>query len=191
MNDIYDERYHVVDEAIQDAFFFVLKEKELNKITVTDVIKKAGIVRSTFYNHYENVPALIEAMEDRTIQDIFSLMDSFHPKNNRDICYSFFLTICNYTKENPFLTLLIRTPRGDDFMKKTLTMFHQYVAQVTILAQLPENYADEFSYMIAGSIGSTLGVLHKWSLDGFDLPSEKIADLLTRTFMAGVLPFFP
>lgn len=66
MNEILDERYSVADEAIYDAFFLVLKEKELDKITVSDIIKRAGIVRSTFYNHYENIPALIIAVEDKT-----------------------------------------------------------------------------------------------------------------------------
>ena len=70
MNEIQDERYHIADEAIYDAFFLILKEKELDKITVSDVIKKAGIVRSTFYNHYENIPDLVDAIENKTINDI-------------------------------------------------------------------------------------------------------------------------
>ena len=95
MNEIQDERYHIADEAIYDAFFLILKEKELDKITVSDVIKKAGIVRSTFYNHYENIPDLVDAIENKTINDIFSLMNTFHPKNDWDICKSYYLTILN------------------------------------------------------------------------------------------------
>ncbi len=67
LNEIQDERYCIADEAIYDAFFLILKEKELDKITVSDVIKRAGIVRSTFYNHYENIPALVTAIEDKKI----------------------------------------------------------------------------------------------------------------------------
>ena len=92
---ILDERYHIADEAIHDAFFLVLKEKDLEKITVSDIIKRAGIVRSTFYNHYENIPALINAIEDKTIHDMFSLMETFHPKNDWNMCRSYFLTICD------------------------------------------------------------------------------------------------
>ena len=51
-NEKQDERYYVADEAIRDAFLLILKEKDLNKISVSDIIKRAGIVRSTFYNHY-------------------------------------------------------------------------------------------------------------------------------------------
>ena len=118
MNEIQDERYHIADEAIYDAFFLILKEKELDKITVSDVIKKAGIVRSTFYNHYENIPDLVDAIENKTINDIFSLMNTFHPKNDWDICKSYYLTICEYTMTNPFLANLLSNPRKDAFFEK-------------------------------------------------------------------------
>lgn len=188
-HEIQDERYNVVDEAIYDAFFLLIKEKDIKKITVSDVIKKAGIVRSTFYNHYENIPDLINAIEDKTLNDILSIMKTFHPKDDTDLCNSYFLSICNYTKDNPFLANLLQSPRGDAFMQKALEMFHQYVANAT------NNYSplradkDEFSYMIACTIGSTIGVLHKWTSDNFKVPVEVIAKILTHAFIGGMLPF--
>lgn len=189
MNEISDERYFVADEAIYDAFFLLLKEKDIEKITVSDIIKKAGIVRSTFYNHYENIPALVTAIEDKTIQDIFSLMETFHPKNDRDVCKSYFSTICDYTMTNPFLANLLRSPRGDVFFEKAMTMFHRYVSNVMENTTPSHHSKDEFSYMIACTIGSTLGVLHKWTREDFQVPKEFIADILTQTFITGMLPF--
>lgn len=189
MNEIQDERYHVADEAIHDAFFLILKEKELDKITVSDVIKRAGIVRSTFYNHYENIPALVTSIEDKTINDIFSLMNTFHPKNDWDICKSYYLTICEYTLTNPFLANVLRSPRENTFFEKAMTMFHHYVRQVTQNVTPPRLSQEELSYMIASTIGSTLGVLHKWAKDNFQVPPETIADILTQTFTTGMLPY--
>lgn len=189
MNEIQDERYYIADEAIYDAFFLLLKEKELDKITVSDIIKRAGIVRSTFYNHYENIPALVTAIEDKTIQDIFSLMETFHPKNDHDICKSFFLAICDYTMTNPFLANLLRSPRGDEFFEKAMTMFHRYVSFVMENAVPSQHSREELSYMVACTIGSTLGVLHKWTRENFQISKEFIADMLTQTFIAGMLPF--
>lgn len=184
-----DERYYVADEAIYDAFFLILKEKELDKITVSDVIKKAGIVRSTFYNHYENIPALVTAIEDKTIHDIFSLMETFHPKNDRETCKSYFLTICRYTMTNPFLTNLLKSPRGDAFFEKAITMLHCYVTNVSESQPPSRHSKEEFSYMIACTIGSTIGVLHKWTRENFQIPAETVADILTQAFIAGMLPF--
>ncbi len=184
-----DERYYVADEAICDAFFLVMKQKELEKITVTDVIKKAGIVRSTFYNHYENIPALVTSIEDKTINDIFSFMETFHPKSDRELCRSFFLTICEYTKTNPFLEGLLKSPRGDTFFEKAINMFHLYVTRVMQTSAPALHSKEELAYMIASAIGSTLGVLHKWTVEDCQIPEEVIADILTQIFMSGMLPF--
>lgn len=189
MQEIQDERYYISDEAICDAFFLILKEKELDKITVSDVIKKAGIVRSTFYNHYENIPALVTTIEDKTIHDIFSLMESFHPKNDRDMCNSYFLAICDYTMTNPFLANLLRSPRGNAFFEKAITMFHRYSRNVIQSTSPSQHSKEEFSYMIACSIGSTIGVLHKWARENFQVPKETIANILTQAFITGMLPF--
>lgn len=188
-NELPDERYYVADEAIYDAFFLLLKEKELDKITVSDIIKRAGIVRSTFYNHYENIPALVTSVEDKTIHDIFALMSTFHPKNDRDVCRSYFLTICQYTMTNPFLANLLRSPRGDAFFEKAMTMFHRYVRDVTRDTTSAHRSKEERSYMIACTIGSTLGVLHKWTKDNFQIPPETVADILTQAFISGTLPY--
>lgn len=189
INEIQDERYSVADEAIYDAFFLVLKEKELDKITVSDVIKKAGIVRSTFYNHFENIPALVIAVEDKTIQDIFALMKTFHPKNDREMCRSYFQTICEYTMTNPFLGKLLKNPEGGAFFEKFITMFHRYVSNVMQNTDPSHPSKEQFSYMIACVIGSTVGVLHKWSAENFQAPAEDIADILTQSFIAVMLPF--
>ena len=94
MNEL-DGRYSTAEEAIIDSFFLLVREKDYDKITVADVVKKSGIVRSTFYNHYENVDELISAVEDKTIDDIFKLMESFHPQNDHELCKSYFLAICS------------------------------------------------------------------------------------------------
>ena len=45
-----DERYSTAEEAIFDAFFLLIKDKDLEKITVSDVIKKAGEYSGSSYS---------------------------------------------------------------------------------------------------------------------------------------------
>ena len=187
-NTIPDERYYVADEAILGAFFKLIKEKSPDKITVSDIIKTAGIARSTFYNHYQDIPSLISAVEDKTIQDVFSMMENFQPKNDRDICSSYFLTLCRYTMENPFLSGLLSTPHGNDLFEKMLTMLHHYVTETTSNSRPDRHTKEEVSYVITCAIGSTIGVLHKWSRDNFNLAPEVIADILSEVFLSGMLP---
>ena len=187
-NIIPDERYSVADEAILGAFFKLLKEKKPDRITVSDITKTAGIARSTFYNHYQDIPSLISAVEDKTIHDVFSMMENFQPKNDRDICSSYFLTLCQYTMENPFLSGLLSTPHGNDLFEKMLTMLHHYVTETTSNSRPDRHTKEEVSYVITCAIGSTIGVLHKWSRDNFNLAPEVIADILSEVFLSGMLP---
>lgn len=187
-NIIPDERYSVADEAILGAFFKLLKEKKPDRITVSDITKTAGIARSTFYNHYQDIPSLISAVEDKTIHDVFSMMENFQPKNDRDICSSYFLTLCRYTMENPFLSGLLSTPHGNDLFEKMLTMLHHYVTETTSNSRPSRHTKEEVSYVITCAIGSTIGVLHKWSRDNFNLAPEVIADILSEIFLSGMLP---
>ena len=188
-NIIPDERYSVADEAILGAFFKLVKEKKPDRITVSDITKTAGIARSTFYNHYQDIPSLISAVEDKTIRDVFSMMENFQPKNDRDICSSYFLTLCRYTMENPFLSGLLSTPHGNDLFEKMLTMLHHYVTETTSNSRPAKHTKEEVSYVITCAIGSTIGVLHKWSRDNFNLAPEVIADILSEIFLSGMLPF--
>lgn len=188
MNEL-DERYSTAEDAIIDAFFLLSKEKPFEKITVADVVKKSGVVRSTFYNHYENIPALISGAEDKTINDIFKLMESFHPKDDHQLCHSYFLAICNYTKDNPFLSSILHSPRGDSFLEKAMIMFHRYVTEINESGSEAVRNNKFFSYYIAATIGINLGVLHKWTAEDCKTSPEEIADILTTVFLNGILPF--
>ncbi len=194
---ILDERYTVVEDAITGAFFQLAKEMEVSHITVAGIIKRAGIVRSTFYNHYKDMPSLIEAMEDKTIENIFSLMKSFHPRGSREICYSFYLSMCNYTSENSFMADVFRRPEGSKFFEKSLKMFHQYAREVLNVKAEGKKGTEEaeeaeraFSYAVAYSIGGVVGILHKWAMDEFDRPPKEIAKILTDVFLGGTLQYF-
>jgi hypothetical protein len=69
-----------------------------------------------------------------------------------------------------------------------MTMFHQYVTKVSDV-NIGGTSKEQYSYLIAGTIGSTIGVLHKWTAEDFASPAENIADILTTIFLNGILPF--
>ena len=66
--------------AIKISFMKLLNKKPLSKITVKDIVEDCGINRNSFYYHFQDLPALIEALlqaeADRIISENASL-DSF------------------------------------------------------------------------------------------------------------------
>ncbi|MBP1561521.1 MAG: TetR/AcrR family transcriptional regulator C-terminal domain-containing protein [Oscillospiraceae bacterium] len=64
-------------DAIIKSFLGLLSEKPVSKITVKDIVEDCGINRNSFYYHFQDLPALIEALlhaeADRIISENASL----------------------------------------------------------------------------------------------------------------------
>ncbi|BGE81669.1 TetR/AcrR family transcriptional regulator [Staphylococcus petrasii] len=73
-----DRRIRKTKSAIKKAFIELLKEKDLDKITVQDISNQADINRGTFYLHYEDKYTLLSDMEDEYISEIWSLTQFNH-----------------------------------------------------------------------------------------------------------------
>lgn len=46
--------------AIKNAFWALLDERPLSKITVRDIVERCGINRNSFYYHFRDIPALLD-----------------------------------------------------------------------------------------------------------------------------------
>ena len=65
-------------KLIISALADLLQEKPLDKITVTEVVSRAGINRGTFYAHYADIPDVINSLIQQTFSQIRQILDS-HP----------------------------------------------------------------------------------------------------------------
>lgn len=93
MNTPNNKRYRDMTESIKAAFVFLLQDKGLRDITVTDICKLADIDRSTFYAHYEDVAALANAYAAQIEKQV-----SEQPHEDGDFSWMF-----DYIKEHPDL----------------------------------------------------------------------------------------
>lgn len=70
-----DLRIVKTKENIKRAFQELIKEKSFSKITVTNIIEKSKINRSTFYKHYEDKYKLRESLINETLDDFNNNID--------------------------------------------------------------------------------------------------------------------
>ena len=54
--------------AIQQAFLQLARENPADKITVTDIVTRAGINRNSFYYYFEDLPGMIEITEQELFE---------------------------------------------------------------------------------------------------------------------------
>lgn len=61
---------------IYDAFVKLREKKPIEKISVTELCKSAGINKSTFYDHYRDIYDLSDKIETQIVEEIVSSIDN-------------------------------------------------------------------------------------------------------------------
>ncbi len=85
-------------DRIKKSFAVLMKEKQsLNKITVTDLVRKADITRSAFYTHYDNIYDVAKELQDETFKVLVTDIDKLYTLENIDECFD---EIFAYIKKN-------------------------------------------------------------------------------------------
>ena len=71
-----DLRVKKTKRAIRSAFYELIKEKPLEKITVTEIAARAEINKTTFYAHYETVYDLVDQLEQEAVSEVISQLNT-------------------------------------------------------------------------------------------------------------------
>ena len=67
-----DRRARRTRAALQAALLDLITERGLSQISIADVTKRADVHRTTFYEHYDDVPALAASACTRTFDELIA-----------------------------------------------------------------------------------------------------------------------
>lgn len=170
MNTPNNKRRKDSQDKMINAFVKLLQEKELNKISVTDICKLAEVNRTTFYANYTDIYDLADAVQKRLEEDIARLYDyDGHHNMSKDNFYKLFVHI----RENQI------------FYK---TYFKLGVDGKFRLTEYDVNLATEFygneniDYHVEFFRYGLNAVIKKWLAEGCILPPEEIRAVIATEY---------
>ncbi len=86
------------NKAIKEAFAELIQEKgNMSHITVTDLVKRAGITRSSFYTHYDSIYEIAQELQDETLDVLTKNMVSVRTIDDIE---KYIDNIFDYLKDN-------------------------------------------------------------------------------------------
>ena len=113
---------------IRQAFVDLMKEKDLEKITVTDIITRADINRGTFYAHYQDTRAVIEQIENEIIAKMLEFLGEFQYKSFFQNPLPLLLKIARWLEADlEFYRILINSRGAEQFLLKLKNIFVKYL----------------------------------------------------------------
>ena len=113
---------------IREAYMELLKEKDLSKITVTDIITRADLNRATFYAHYPDVRGVTEEIENEIIEKMLEVLKEFQFTSFFRNPAPLLLKISRYLEEDTdFYRILVRANGSEIFMEKLKKVFSDHM----------------------------------------------------------------
>lgn len=182
-----------IERQLTDSFKGLVLTTPVDKITIKEITDKAGVIRTTFYNHFQDKYEIIE----RIIWQ--ELINPAKPLLENDMIEETFVLIFkNVEKEKPFYQRLSRMEGQNSFeqivkqcIKKLLLEFMQLRMSPAGAKNLKMRYRWLSIDMIAEYYARSMSfVVMTWLQSGIEITPEEVAqvyqDILTRS-LANIL----
>ncbi|TWE01912.1 TetR family transcriptional regulator [Neobacillus bataviensis] len=166
-------------KVIIDAFLKLLQEKNLNKITVTDICKEADINRGTFYSYYNDPFDLMRSIEEEMIEKMMRTINISGDESIKNILNDIF----NLILENIELCKIIFNEKNGSHVLNTI-LKSVYVRTIEEQKRrFPNANETQLEYCFTYTTGGTIEVVRKWINDEMKLPAEEVIRILETMYM--------
>lgn len=159
------ESNRLTRESLEISLLQLLEKKELAKITISELVHRAGVSRAAFYRNYSSKEQILEEVFGKTVHNMMEKLSQFNLKTE---LYQVWIALFKEAKKEARLISLA----VDYNLEKHLTQ-----AVFNFLEKRQQSKKDALSYVHSFWSSALVSVLAKWIKDGMKVPAEKIASL--------------
>ncbi len=166
-----DRRKRKTRQGIKEAFLSLIKNKPIEKITISELSAMADIGRGTFYTHYQDIYDLKNSIEQELIENLLHIFDETYPKD-QDVNFKVFTKkLVTYVFENKEAFKIVFNQESS--IDSTLKLKEYFIDRILISENLDTNDVNnriEVNFSVTG----TLGVLYEWINDEIEIGSDEL-----------------
>lgn len=185
-----ESKYFNTAAKMDKALLELLAEKDFTYITIKEICQKAGVHRSTFYLHYENLGDLLTESVEKMMKDFACRFQGFHAEG-----------FLKKIRSCPLEELVLITPRYLlpylSYIRDNQKLFRISVEHYSTLG-LQNSYRDLFQhvfepilerfrvlpqhrhYMMTFYLNGIIAVIMEWLENGCQEGVEEISGVLTQ-----------
>lgn len=154
----------ITKECIESALILLMKEKPFSQITIQEIIRRAGVGRSSYYRNYATKDAILESRLDSLILETTDAMGKFDFSTRSPESWLAVLKVAKTHEEE--YRLLLDAGFGDKILRKIISSFKNN----------PQN-DEEIRITDIYISGCIYSVMTQWILDGTKTDAEKVAEI--------------
>lgn len=177
-------RTYQTKKDIMDAFWSLYCEKRIEKITVKEVIHKAGYNRSTFYQYFKDIYDVLEQIEN----EIIPTKDELPALSlgNMEIGMPVELVMKLYDKNKEYYCILLGD-KGDPAFASKLKNAIKDALKEALSSEVKMDLI-ELEYILEFVLSAMIGIMSYWFKQDVKISSQALAILIKDLMENGIIP---
>lgn len=182
-----DQRIELTKRLLKEGLLRLIKTKDLNRISVTELCKESGINRATFYRHYEEPRDILNELRRNMFQKVRKFEWQDKTDSSEDGLIKWLEETCCYFYENSdLLNVLFQTRSDEEFVALLNEQCREYIPKLRrngLTDEIDDDAIRLGTYYFAGGI---YYILRQWLSEPIDKTPKEMA-LLISYFLNGHL----
>ena len=182
-----DYRVILTKRMFRQALTALLLEKPLQSITVKELCEAAGVNRGTFYSHYTDIYALMNAIEAEIFEELkntLALLSETDKKKETGSPFSIYLSLFEFfIKNSDMCTILLGQNSDRRFVNQLLDLGLEACVKV-YRPKYPKATDTEIELFYNFIANGCIGLLQYW-INGRMMPADEIAFVMESIISDG------
>ena len=180
-----DRRVMYTKMFLKESLLELMKEKPVDKITPTELCRKANINRNTFYSHYYTPRDVLSEIETEfSTQIIDSLQNQF---TSEDIAISDMLNeICRIIYEKQDFCKILLSENGDAAFFETIINLGKGVILQGWRNQGVSLSDDKMEMFFSFIVNGSVALIRKWAASDMKNSPREVAELIQHATYGGI-----
>ncbi len=163
-----EESNRLTRECIESALILLMKENEFQSISITDIIRKAGVSRSAYYRNYNSKEDILTNIFNRAAEAIVNALST--ELISRNMVNSYRILFEKVQESKDLFAIIRMAGMSDDFQAAVNEKYLQ-----AIDADSSESY-----YRVLSWIGSIFNIIFGWLQREDPETPEQMAHICSR-----------
>lgn len=184
-NEGLDRRQIKTKKAIYAAFFDLLKEKEMSKITITELARRAEIDRKTFYLHFNSVSDIYNELGTKMVNILKETITDYGETGLIESSYQLFITVNEILNEK--LDLLQEIMKNNSFTAFIFNVKDELCKEIIkMYEQGAYGDAERFKLKAEFIASGTVSMYLRWFKGETNLSMDELALLAGSMIIHGI-----
>lgn len=165
---------------IKKSLAKLLHEKEIGKITVSDIIREADISRGTFYAHYSDINAVMEQIISEELERFTSLLSGLDVDPDTSEIDRIIKAACEYMSADiDYYRMLSQSNLLDNFVARIINLYYDKLFD-SIHVKHPQYNRNEIDIYLLYITSGLKNVLLSWLSGDIDGSPAEISEKLSK-----------